>query len=232
MPPRHQNHRGAQHVATELLQHPDDGAEAGPARPLSLSWIAASSTASRSCGARRWSSSAAARQGLNQGLNMRDSGLDISYALRADAIGEKRVSFRNATENGFKVGTYEELIPSADLGRQPHSRQAARRSWCRGHAAHEEGRVLWPTRTASTSSRGSRCARTSRSMVAPKGPGSEVRVEYTRGFGIPTLIAVHRENDPERKGWRSPRPWPLAPAAIARACWRVLRGRSEERLDG
>ena len=25
-------------------------------------------------------------QGLNQGLNMRDSGLDISYALRADAI--------------------------------------------------------------------------------------------------------------------------------------------------
>jgi len=38
-------------------------------------------------------------------------------------------------------------------------------------------------------------------MMAPKGPGSEVRVEYTRGFGIPTLIAVHPENDPERKGW-------------------------------
>ena len=29
-------------------------------------------------------------QGLNQGLNMRDSGLDISYALRDDAIKEKR----------------------------------------------------------------------------------------------------------------------------------------------
>ena len=28
-------------------------------------------------------------QGLNQGLNMRDSGLDISYALRADAILKK-----------------------------------------------------------------------------------------------------------------------------------------------
>ncbi len=28
-------------------------------------------------------------QGLNQGLNMRDSGLDISYALRAEAIAEK-----------------------------------------------------------------------------------------------------------------------------------------------
>src|SRR5205085_5874139 len=36
-------------------------------------------------------------QGLNQGLNMRDSGLDISYALRTDAIEQKRVSYTNAT---------------------------------------------------------------------------------------------------------------------------------------
>ena len=54
-------------------------------------------------------------QGLNQGLNMRDSGLDISYALRQGAIKEKRQSFKNASENGFAVGTYEEIIPSADL---------------------------------------------------------------------------------------------------------------------
>ena len=38
-------------------------------------------------------------QGLNQGLNMRDSGLDISYALRAEAIAEKRASWKNATDN-------------------------------------------------------------------------------------------------------------------------------------
>ncbi|XPE24922.1 hypothetical protein ACNKHM_12150 [Shigella sonnei] len=36
---------------------------------------------------------------------MRDSGLDISYALRKEAIAEKRASWRKATENGFKVGT-------------------------------------------------------------------------------------------------------------------------------
>ena len=54
-------------------------------------------------------------QGLNQGLNMRDSGLDISYALRQVAIDEKRDSYKNATSNGFNVGTYEELIPTADL---------------------------------------------------------------------------------------------------------------------
>ena len=54
-------------------------------------------------------------QGLNQGLNMRDSGLDISYALRDGAIAEKRQSYVNATENGFYVGGYEELIPIADV---------------------------------------------------------------------------------------------------------------------
>ena len=54
-------------------------------------------------------------QGLNQGLCLRDSGLDVSYALRESAIAEKRQSWKNATENGFKVGTYDELIPTADL---------------------------------------------------------------------------------------------------------------------
>ncbi|MDX7527865.1 ketol-acid reductoisomerase, partial [Enterobacter hormaechei] len=48
-------------------------------------------------------------------LNMRDSGLDIAYALRQEAIDEKRASWRRATENGFEVGTYEALIPQADL---------------------------------------------------------------------------------------------------------------------
>ena len=46
-------------------------------------------------------------QGLNQGLNMRDSGLDVSYTLRPAAIAEKRQSWKNATENNFAVGTYE-----------------------------------------------------------------------------------------------------------------------------
>jgi ketol-acid reductoisomerase len=54
-------------------------------------------------------------QGLNQGLNLRDSGLNISYTLRQAAIEGKRDSWKNATENNFTVGTYEELIPTADV---------------------------------------------------------------------------------------------------------------------
>ena len=38
-------------------------------------------------------------------------------------------------------------------------------------------------------------------LMAPKSPGSEVREEYKRGFGVPTLIAVHQDNDPNGTGY-------------------------------
>jgi len=141
-------------------------------------------------------------QGLNQGLNMRDSGLDISYALRQEAIDAKRQSFLNASENGFTVGTYEQLIPTADLvinltpdkqhtsvvnAVQPLMKQGATLSYSHGFNIVEEGTQIRKDITVI--------------MVAPKSPGSEVREEYKRGFGVPTLIAVHPENDPENKGW-------------------------------
>ena len=66
-------------------------------------------------------------QGLNQGLNMRDSELDVAYALRTTSIEQKRTSYLNATENGFEVGNYEQMIPSAGPGNQSDSRQAAYR---------------------------------------------------------------------------------------------------------
>ncbi|MDG1572838.1 ketol-acid reductoisomerase [Robiginitalea sp. M366] len=140
-------------------------------------------------------------QGLNQGLNMRDSGLDIAYALRAAAIAEKRASYQNATENGFTVGTYEELIPKADLvinltpdkqhtqvvsAVMPLMKKGATLSYSHGFNIVEEGMQVRADLTVI--------------MVAPKSPGSEVREEYKRGFGVPTLIAVHPENDPEGKG--------------------------------
>ena len=141
-------------------------------------------------------------QGLNQGLNMRDSGLDISYALRDAAIAEKRQSYINATENGFKVGTYKELIPTADLvlnltpdkqhtsvvkAVMPLMKKGATLSYSHGFNIVEEGIQIRKDLTVI--------------MVAPKCPGTEVREEYKRGFGVPTLIAVHEENDPEGKGW-------------------------------
>ncbi|MFV0521848.1 MAG: ketol-acid reductoisomerase [Mangrovibacterium sp.] len=140
-------------------------------------------------------------QGLNQGLNMRDSGLDVSYALRESAIKEQRQSFKNAKGNNFTVGTYEELIPTADMvvnltpdkqhtavvsAVMPLMKQGAILSYSHGFNIVEEGMQVRKDITVI--------------MVAPKSPGSEVREEYKRGFGVPTLIAVHPENDPNGDG--------------------------------
>src|SRR3954463_10430871 len=140
-------------------------------------------------------------QGLNQGLNMRDSGCDISYALRDSAISEKRESWKKATDNGFKVGSYQELIPSADLvlnltpdkqhspvvtAVMPLMKKGATLAYSHGFNIVEEGMKIRDDLTVV--------------MVAPKCPGTEVREEYKRGFGVPTLIAVHPENDPKGEG--------------------------------
>lgn len=140
-------------------------------------------------------------QGLNQGLNLRDSGLDVSYTLRAAAIEEKRQSWKNATENGFNVGTYEELVPQADVVMNltpdkqhtdvvqtimPLMKEGACLDYAHGFNLVEEGMQIRKDITVV--------------MCCPKCPGSEVRAEYVRGFGVPTLIAVHRENDPNGDG--------------------------------
>ncbi|MCL1125891.1 ketol-acid reductoisomerase [Shewanella surugensis] len=141
-------------------------------------------------------------QGLNQGLNMRDSGLNIAFALRQQAITEKRASYQMATGNGFRVGTIEDLIPAADLvlnltpdkqhtdavnSIMPLMKQNATLAYSHGFNIVEEGMQIRPDLTVI--------------MVAPKCPGTEVREEYKRGFGVPTLIAVHPENDPNADGF-------------------------------
>ncbi|HEY9220525.1 MAG TPA: ketol-acid reductoisomerase [Lutibacter sp.] len=141
-------------------------------------------------------------QGLNQGLNMRDSGLDVSYTLRSEAIKEQRQSYKNTADNKFKAGTYEEMIPTADLvinltpdkqhtsvvsAIMPLMKKGAILSYSHGFNIVEEGMQIRKDITVI--------------MVAPKSPGSEVREEYKRGFGVPTLIAVHPENDPNGDGF-------------------------------
>ncbi len=140
-------------------------------------------------------------QGLNQGLNMRDSNLKVSFALRPSAIKEKRASFINAAKNNFSIGTYEEMIPKADLvinltpDKQhtdviskvvPLMKQGATLSYSHGFNIVEEGIKIREDITVI--------------MMAPKSPGTEVREEFKKGFGVPTLIAVHTENDPEGNG--------------------------------
>ena len=140
-------------------------------------------------------------QGLNQGLNMRDSGLNISYALRESAINSRRQSFLNANSNKFNIGTFSELIPEADMvvnltpdknhtdvvkSVMPLMKKNSILSYSHGFNIVEEGVKIREDITVI--------------MVAPKCPGTELREEYKRGFGVPTLIAVHSVNDPNNIG--------------------------------
>ena len=142
---------------------------------------------------------------------MRDSGLDVSYALRQAAIDEQRQSFKNAQNNGFHVGNYETLIPQADLvvnltpdkqhtsvvnAIMPLMKQGAALGYSHGFNIVEEGMQVRSDLTVV--------------MVAPKCPGTEVREEYKRGFGVPTLIAVHPENDPKGEGLAIAKAWAAA----------------------
>ncbi|MBS9783117.1 MAG: ketol-acid reductoisomerase, partial [Pasteurella sp.] len=126
-------------------------------------------------------------------------------------IDEKRASFQQATENGFKVGNYEQLIPTADLvinltpdkqhsnvvaDVMPLMKQGAALGYSHGLNIVECGEKIREDITVI--------------MVAPKCPGTEVREEYKRGFGVPTLIAVHPENDPNGNGLALAKAWAVA----------------------
>ena len=140
-------------------------------------------------------------QGLAQGLNMRDSGLDVAYALRKLEIDENQISYQNCVENKFEVDTIENMVPKGDLILNltpdkyhtpvvnqliPLMKKGACLSYSHGFNIVEEGMKIREDITVI--------------MVAPKSPASEVRAEFLRGFGVPTLIAVHRENDPNGDG--------------------------------
>lgn len=150
-------------------------------------------------------------QGLNQGLNMRDSGLHVTYALRSESIQNKTESWVRATKFGFTVGTYDEVIPYADLvinltpdkkhetvirQVEPLMKNKSVLGYSHGFHIVEVGSKIREDITVI--------------MVAPKCPGTEVRQEFQKGFGVPTLIAVHEENDKFNFGIELAKSWAFA----------------------
>lgn len=150
-------------------------------------------------------------QGLNQGLNMRDSGLNVSFALKKSSITKQNNSWKNARNNDFNVNTYDNLIPTADIiinltpdkqhpnliqKIQPLIKKNAVLGFSHGFYIVEINNKIRQDITVI--------------MVAPKCPGTEVREEYKRGFGVPTLIAVHNHNDPIGIGLEMAKSWAVS----------------------
>ncbi|HEB76420.1 MAG TPA: ketol-acid reductoisomerase [Nitrospirae bacterium] len=134
-------------------------------------------------------------QGHAHANNLRDSGVDVLIGLR------KGGSWAKAEAAGFSVMTPAEaskvsdvimiLLPDeyqAEIYRNeiaPNMKQGAYLAFAHGFNIHY-GQIAPP-------------ADTNVFMVAPKGPGHLVRSEYTKGSGVPCLLAVHQDPSGDTK---------------------------------
>ncbi len=128
-------------------------------------------------------------QGRAQALCMRDSGVNVIIGLRPGKSWDK------ATQEGFEVLSVDEASKKADIihillpdeshgsvfENQIKPNLAAGKTLCCSHGFAYVFKTIVPPTNVDVI------------MVAPKGPGTEVRRVFEEGFGCPGLIAVFQD---------------------------------------
>jgi ketol-acid reductoisomerase len=128
-------------------------------------------------------------QGHAHANNLKESGMDVTIGIRKGSGWDK------AKKAGFKVMTpadaakiadvimillpdeYQGDIYNAEIG--PNMKKGVYLAFAHGFNIHF-GQIVPP-------------ADANVFMAAPKGPGHLVRSEYTKGSGVPCLIAIHQD---------------------------------------
>ncbi len=126
-------------------------------------------------------------QGHAHALNLKDSGVDVTVALRPGSAG-----IAKAEAAGLKVKSVKDAVAAADVvmvltpdefqaelyknDLEPNLKKGAALAFAHGFAIHYNQIV--PRADLDVI------------MIAPKAPGHTVRSEYVKGGGIPDLIAV------------------------------------------
>jgi len=129
-------------------------------------------------------------QGHAHSLNLRDSGIEVRVA---ELPGTP--NFKLATEHGFKPGDIKTAMNGAALiivtlpdelqGKiyqdqiAPNLKAGQTLGFCHGFNIHFK--YIVPPKDVNVV------------MIAPKGPGHLVRSEYTKGGGVPCLVAVQQD---------------------------------------
>jgi ketol-acid reductoisomerase len=129
-------------------------------------------------------------QGHAHALNLKDSGVDVTVALRPGSA-----SAAKAEAHGLPVKTVEEAVKDADVVMvltpdefqsqlykeqlEPNLKQGVTLAFAHGFAIHYNQIV--PRADLDVI------------MIAPKAPGHTVRSEFQRGGGIPDLIAIYQD---------------------------------------
>ena len=128
-------------------------------------------------------------QGHAHANNLKDSGVNVVVGLREGG------SWQKAEASGLKVMPVADAVKSADVVMvlapdeaqaaiyrndiAPHLKNGAYLAFGHGFNIHF-GQIVPP-------------AGVNVFMVAPKGPGHLVRSEYTKGSGVPCLLAIHQD---------------------------------------
>ncbi|TAJ22653.1 MAG: ketol-acid reductoisomerase [Nitrospirae bacterium] len=128
-------------------------------------------------------------QGHAHALNLKESGVNVVVGLREGA------SWRKAEASGLKVMPVADAVKGSDVVMilapdeaqaaiyrndiVPHLKDGAYLAFGHGFNIHF-GQIVPP-------------AGVNVFMVAPKGPGHLVRSEYTKGSGVPALLAIHQD---------------------------------------
>ena len=129
-------------------------------------------------------------QGNAHANNLKDSGVDVTVALRPGST-----SAAKAEASGLTVKTAAEAVKDADLVMiltpdefqsqlykndiEPNIKQGATLAFAHGFSIHYNQIV--PRTDLDVI------------MIAPKAPGHTVRSEFVKGGGIPDLIAIHQD---------------------------------------
>jgi ketol-acid reductoisomerase len=129
-------------------------------------------------------------QGHAHANNLKDSGVEVTVGLRPGSVSEAK-----ARDAGLLVRPVPEAVAGADLAMmlvpdehqarlyreevEPHLRLGAALAFAHGFTIHFEQIEPRPDLDVI--------------LIAPKGPGHQVRSTYARGAGVPSLVAVHQD---------------------------------------
>ena len=165
------------------------------------------------------------KQGLKPGAQITDPGWISPTPLRKAAITEKRALAEGHRQRFRGRHPRRRADPRPPICAEPDPTSSTRRrqnnvmlpmkqgaaGYSHGFNVVEEGQQIRSDITAV--------------MVAPKCPAPKGVKVQARGFGVPTLIAVHPENDPQGEGAAIAKAWPLLPVATVPACWNLPSSR-------
>ncbi len=135
-------------------------------------------------------------QGHAHANNLKDSGVEVTIALRKDSS-----SWSKAENAGLKVAEVKDAVAGADVVMilapdesqkqiyyrdiEPNLKQGAALAFAHGFNIHFQ--QIEPREDIDVI------------MVAPKAPGHTVRSTYTQGGGVPSLIAIYQDKSGQAK---------------------------------